>query len=837
MKPFEFIHLNYNIIPTFAAFCTCPAHPTMSTSTATVVKGSTTEPRYSQRERRSTLVYIDGHAVLAKNNYVLKGDTYSYGAFETQAPRPSKLPTQTKPSVPRAPRAMSNAEIKRAAHNEAVRQRILSKAANRKTFLTENLDVMEPFLDQKTARALKSLPIKERAKQINDTMRDVEDYVMEQPSGITGTLRDYQMEGLRFMASMYQKNIGCILGDEMGLGKTLQTIALLSYLKETHGLNGPSLVICPLSVVYTWCDELKKWNPDLNFLRLHSSSVEEREAQKRRFMETAYEYDVVVTTYEMAKNPALSSLWSRQHFNYVILDEGHIIKNSDALISLAVRKLHYENALLLTGTPLQNNLIELWSLLNFLLPDVFTSQEPFAQSFDITKKIINKKSLAQAHLLLEVFMLRRMKTEVEKLLPKKIETKLYCPLSKQQCHLYKGLLLKDLDLLAKASDKLRAIESNHAPTEIFASTGPVYGLARQLENLLMQLRKCCNHPFLFDGMEDNIDATTMEDLICASGKLAVLDKLLRNLFIGKHRVVLFSQFTSVLDIIEDYCNMRGWNYCRLDGSTSRARRNFLCKDFNRPDSSIFIFLLTTRSGGMGLNLQSADTCVLYDSDWNPQVDIQAMARVHRLGQKNTVHVYRLVTGGSVEERMVERAEKKLFLDKMVNRGKAETGDENKKAALKGSELLSVLRFGCDAVFGEASKSRNKLPTNEEIAIITDRTRSENCTIGELMGGMQQTAASFNAEQELCGLTSFQGMDFKLMREKLKKNRDAHIPKDLRGIARDWESVKNKEKRERKNRIVMIQGEGSGYGAKFIPVLAQVRNATCSHFYCMHNPCS
>lgn len=554
-------------------------------------------------------------------------------------------------------------------------------------------------------------------------------------------------------------------------------------------------------------------------------------------METAYEYDVVVTTYEMAKNPALSSLWSRQYFNYVILDEGHIIKNSDALISLAVRKLHYENALLLTGTPLQNNLIELWSLLNFLLPDVFTSQEPFAQSFDITKKIINKKSLAQAHLLLEVFMLRRMKTEVEKLLPKKIETKLYCPLSKQQCHLYKGLLLKDLDLLAKASDKLRAIESNHAPTEIFASTGPVYGLARQLENLLMQLRKCCNHPFLFDGMEDNIDATTMEDLICASGKLAVLDKLLRNLFIGKHRVVLFSQFTSVLDIIEDYCNMRGWNYCRLDGSTSRARRNFLCKDFNRPDSSIFIFLLTTRSGGMGLNLQSADTCVLYDSDWNPQVDIQAMARVHRLGQKNTVHVYRLVTGGSVEERMVERAEKKLFLDKMVNRGKAETGDENKKAALKGSELLSVLRFGCDAVFGEASKSRNKLPTNEEIAIITDRTRSENCTIGELMGGMQQTAASFNAEQELCGLTSFQGMDFKLMREKLKKNRDAHIPKDLRGIARDWESVKNKEKRERKNRIVMIQGEGSGYGAKFIPVLAQVRNATCSHFYCMHNPCS
>jgi len=773
---------------------------------------------------------------LAKNNYVLKGLSYSFGAYETQAPPTRKLPNEAKSSVPREPRIMSSAEVKRAAQNESVRQRVLAKAAIKKRFLVENLEVLRPFLDEKTTRTLTSLPISGDAKQVNDKMRDVEEYIMEQPCGITGTLRDYQMEGLRFMASMYQKNIGCILGDEMGLGKTLQTISLLSYLKETHKLAGPSLVICPLSVVYTWCDELKKWNPSLKFLRLHSSSVEEREAQKRRFMETAYEYDVVVTTYDMAKNPSLSFLWSRQHFNYVILDEGHIIKNSEALISSAVRKLHYENALLLTGTPLQNNLIELWSLLNFLLPDVFTSQEPFAQSFDITKKIINKASLAQAHLLLEVFMLRRMKTEVEKLLPRKIETKVYCPLSKQQLHLYKGLLLKDLDLLAKASEKLPAVESTSAQTEVPADIGPVNGFAKQLENLLMQLRKCCNHPFLFNGMEDDIYATKIEDLISASGKLSVLDKLLRNLFILKHRVVLFSQFTSVLDIIEDYCNMRGWSYCRLDGSTSRARRNFLCKDFNRPDSSIFIFLLTTRSGGMGLNLQSADTCILYDSDWNPQVDIQAMARVHRIGQKNVVHVYRLVTGGSVEERMVERAEKKLFLDKMVNRGKAETIDENTKEGLNGSELLSVLKFGCDAIFGEASKGHNKLPSNEDIEIITDRKRSEKSTVGELMGGMQQTAASFNTEKELRSLTSFQGIDFKQMRENLKKTKDAHIPKDLRGIALDWESVNNKEERERKNRIVMIQGQGTGYGAKFVPVLAQV-SLTCFVFDCMLKSCS
>lgn len=185
-----------------------------------------------------------------------------------------------------------------------------------------------------------------------------------------------------------------------------------------------------------------------------------------------------------------------------------------------------------------------------------------------------------------------------------------CPLSNTQIWWYKAILLKDMNLLTKGDSK---------------------GKGKILSNLIMQLRKCCIHPYLFPEAED-IDSTTLQDLVGASGKLAVLDKLLCSLYKKGHHVVLFSQFTSVLDILDDYCTLRGWNYCRFDGSTSRAKRNYLVNSFNADNSEKFLFLMSTRSGGMGLNLQkNADTCILFDSDWNPQPDIQAMARVHRIG--------------------------------------------------------------------------------------------------------------------------------------------------------------------------------------------------------------
>jgi SWI/SNF-related matrix-associated actin-dependent regulator of chromatin subfamily A member 5 len=206
-------------------------------------------------------------------------------------------------------------------------------------------------------------------------------------------------------------------------------------LKERESITGPSLVICPLSVLYSWCNELERWAPSLSFLRLHSSSADEREAQRNAFIEKATEYDVVITTYEMAKSPRLRSLWQRQYFNLLVLDEGHRIKDASSQIAKAVRSIHRENSLILTGTPLQNNLIELWSLLNFLYPDVFSSQEPFASAFNLTENVIDKECLQKAPAMLRCFMLRRLKDEVEKLMPKKIETKVWqycvrcCPIS------------------------------------------------------------------------------------------------------------------------------------------------------------------------------------------------------------------------------------------------------------------------------------------------------------------------------------------------------------------------------------------------------------------------
>lgn len=199
--------------------------------------------------------------------------------------------------------------------------------------------------------------------------------------------------------------------------------------------------------------------------------------------------------------------------------------------------------------------------------------------------------------------------------------------------------MKDIDTLVRASDVAAADEDSNEKNLLSSQKStlakPSYTV---LNNLVMQLRKCCNHPFLFEGAESSIEETTIANLIAASGKLAVLDKLLRSLFLKGHRTVIFSQFTKVLDILDDYCNMRGWKYCRFDGSTARAKRNYIINKFNAPESEDFVFLMSTRSGGMGINLQTADTCILFDSDWNPQPDIQAMARVHRIGQTKTVHV-------------------------------------------------------------------------------------------------------------------------------------------------------------------------------------------------------
>uniref|UniRef100_G3RAR0 SWI/SNF related, matrix associated, actin dependent regulator of chromatin, subfamily a, member 1 n=1 Tax=Gorilla gorilla gorilla TaxID=9595 RepID=G3RAR0_GORGO len=454
-----------------------------------------------------------------------------------------------------------------------------------------------------------------------------------------GPLRDYQIRGLNWLISLYENGVNGILADEMGLGKTLQTIALLGYLKHYRNIPGPHMVLVPKSTLHNWMNEFKRWVPSLRVI-CFVGDKDARAAFIRDEMMPG-EWDVCVTSYEMVIKE--KSVFKKFHWRYLVIDEAHRIKNEKSKLSEIVREFKSTNRLLLTGTPLQNNLHELWALLNFLLPDVFNSADDFDSWFDTKNCLGDQKLVERLHAVLKPFLLRRIKTDVEKSLPPKKEIKIYLGLSKMQREWYTKILMKDIDVLNSSGkmDKMRLL------------------------NILMQLRKCCNHPYLFDGAEPGPPYTTDEHIVSNSGKMVVLDKLLAKLKEQGSRVLIFSQMTRLLDILEDYCMWRGYEYCRLDGQTPHEEREEAIEAFNAPNSSKFIFMLSTRAGGLGINLASADVVILYDSDWNPQVDLQAMDRAHRIGQKKPVRVFRLITDNTVEERIVERAEIKLRLDSIV----------------------------------------------------------------------------------------------------------------------------------------------------------------------------
>ena len=382
--------------------------------------------------------------------------------------------------------------------------------------------------------------------------------------------------------------------------------------------------------------------------------------------------DVIITTYEQVKGESTKRLLRGIIYNSVIFDEGHRIKNKDSLIAKACRNLKAQFWLILTGTPIQNNLHEIWVLLNFLCPDIFTKSKVFDESFDLTNEVIDRDALRDAHYVMRPFVLRRLKSEVEQKLPPRIETKITCPMTSMQRFWIQHLLYKQRDAMAQAEKELMNVSSNAATARRMVSKSRAMkkrGNSSRLNNLLMALRSACNHPYLFDGVESvAIDGQPTQEIVNASGKMVVLEKLVHKLLERGHRIVIFSQFTRMLDIISDYFSWKGIETSRLDGSTNRVMREVLITQFNKPKSETDIFLLSTRAGGEGVNLASADTIILFDSDWNPQVDNQAMARVHRIGQTKTVHVYRLVISRKRRGAHFAKGTEKTFLDGMINRG-------------------------------------------------------------------------------------------------------------------------------------------------------------------------
>ncbi|XP_024944896.1 ATP-dependent helicase brm isoform X8 [Cephus cinctus] len=551
----------------------------------------------------------------------------------------------------------------------------------------------------------------------------VHEVVTEQASiMVNGKLKEYQIKGLEWLVSLFNNNLNGILADEMGLGKTIQTIALVTYLMEKKKVNGPFLIIVPLSTLSNWVLEFEKWAPSVVVVSYKGSPAGRRAIQSQM---RATKFNVLLTTYEYVIKD--KGVLAKLQWKYMIIDEGHRMKNHHCKLT-QVLNTHYlaPHRLLLTGTPLQNKLPELWALLNFLLPSIFKSCSTFEQWFNAPfattgeKVELNEEEtiliIRRLHKVLRPFLLRRLKKEVESQLPDKVEYIIKCDMSGLQKVLYKHMQSKGV-LLTDGSEKGKQGK----------------GGAKALMNTIVQLRKLCNHPFMFQAIEEKYcehvgtqgsAVITGPDLFRASGKFELLDRILPKLKATNHRVLLFCQMTQLMTIMEDYLGWRGFMYLRLDGTTKAEDRGDLLKKFNDPGSEYFLFLLSTRAGGLGLNLQAADTVIIFDSDWNPHQDLQAQDRAHRIGQKNEVRVLRLMTVNSVEERILAAARYKLNMDEKVIQ--AGMFDQKSTGSERQQFLQSILHQD-DA----DDEEENEVPDDETVNQMIARTEGEFETFQKL----------------------------------------------------------------------------------------------------------
>lgn len=656
---------------------------------------------------------------------------------------------------------MRNDQVNKAAAGDAQR------AENRLNYLLRQAEIFQHFAPASSVKEAKKGRGRLASKFTEDAedeelLRDEEGENMNaghrlqvQPSIIKhGQMREYQMQGLNWLIHLYDNGINGILADEMGLGKTLQTISLLAYLNEYRGITGPHMVIVPKSTMGNWCNEFRRWCPSIRCVKFHGNA-EARNHQKDNVV-TPGRFDVVVTSYEMVTKE--KNHFKKFHWRYIIIDEAHRIKNENSLLSRVVRTFRTNYRLLITGTPLQNNLHELWALLNFLLPEVFASAEKFEEWFSLGDGGKEKEAevVQQLHKVLRPFLLRRVKSDVERGLPPKKETILKIGMSEMQRKWYAALLQKDIETLNGGTDRSRLL------------------------NVVMQLRKCCNHPYLFQGAEPGPPYMAGDHLMENSGKMVLLDKLLQRLQTRGSRVLIFSQMTRMLDILEDYCLYRQYGYCRIDGNTSGDDREFMIDDFNREGSERFVFLLSTRAGGLGINLATADIVVLYDSDWNPQMDLQAMDRAHRIGQKKEVQVFRFCTENSIEEKVIEKAYKKLRLDALVIQQGRLTDSSTTK--VNKEDLLSMVRYGAELVF--SSEAANI--TDADIDAILQKGERDTKELNDKMQQFTEKAMNFTIDG---GLTVY---DYKDEEEAADAKGDIGTLKNI--MAANWVDTKRERKR-------------------------------------------
>ncbi|XP_015190344.1 PREDICTED: chromodomain-helicase-DNA-binding protein 1 isoform X4 [Polistes dominula] len=545
-------------------------------------------------------------------------------------------------------------------------------------------------------------------------------------------LRDYQMDGLNWMIHSWCKENSVILADEMGLGKTIQTICFLYYLFHTHQLHGPFLLVVPLSTMTSWQREMAQWAPDMNFVT-YLGDVTSRNVIRDHewcYSSKRLKFNAILTTYEIVLKD--KTFLGALNWAVLLVDEAHRLKNDDSLLYKALSEFHTNHRLLITGTPLQNSLKELWALLHFIMPDKFDSWEEFEQEHDNAAQ----KGYSKLHKQLEPFILRRVKKDVEKSLPAKVEQILRVEMTSLQKQYYKWILTKNYNALRKG----------------------VKGSTMTFLNIVIELKKCCNHAFLTKPTESerkDSNEDYLQQLIRGSGKLVLLDKLLVRLRETGHRVLIFSQMVRMLDILGEYLQKRHFPFQRLDGSIKGELRKQALDHFNAEGSQDFCFLLSTRAGGLGINLATADTVIIFDSDWNPQNDLQAQARAHRIGQKNQVNIYRLVTKNSVEEEIVERAKQKMVLDHLVIQRMDTTGRtvlDKKNAGTNNNpfnkeDLNAILKFGAEELFKDEEDGDEEPTCDIDEILRRAETRDEGpATVGdELLSAFK--VASFAAFEE------------------------------------------------------------------------------------------
>uniref|UniRef100_A0A671WKY5 Proliferation-associated SNF2-like protein n=1 Tax=Sparus aurata TaxID=8175 RepID=A0A671WKY5_SPAAU len=618
--------------------------------------------------------------------------------------------------------------------------------------------------------------VRENAKHLLHLHRKVNGQPVpaQQPQHFTGgVMRWYQIEGIEWLRMLWENGINGILADEMGLGKTIQCIAHVAMMIEKK-VMGPFLVVAPLSTLPNWISEFKRFTPEVSVLLYHGPERAKLLKQIRRPQGPLNMCPVVVTSFEIAMIDR--KFLQRFQWKYLIVDEGHRIKNLNCRLVRELKMLPTDNKLLLTGTPLQNNLAELWSLLNFLLPEVFDDLKSFESWFDIdtlgeAENVVaaerEQSILSMLHQILTPFLLRRLKSDVTLEVPPKKEIIVYAPLTAKQEILYTAVVNKTIaKVLGK--EKCRLVLS--APAVLTSSGRPKRRTRKvvnytetagdasldlekylemniqspldthinlKLQNILMLLKRCCNHPYL---VEYPLDPATQEfkideQLVQSSGKFLILDSLLPALKERGHKVLIFSQMTSILDILMDYCYLRGFQYSRLDGSMSYADRDENMTKFSK-DPEVFLFLLSTRAGGLGINLTAADTVIIFDSDWNPQADLQAQDRCHRIGQTKPVVVYRLVTANTIDQKILERATAKRKLEQMVihkNKFKGGRAELNQsKSCIDLDELMELLK--ARGTEKEVKASRGKVISEMDLEVLLDRS--------DLMGEKTHNSAAF-----------------------------------------------------------------------------------------------